>query len=86
MVVEKVAFPIPDAKQMKRGATLAVLHVEVGIYPFHEYLKQVKGGKFHQEVLNAPSLIVLVLVLHFGLDNNELGVTTHLDKEINHFD
>lgn len=65
VVIEETAFVVPQAKEMKRSSALAVLQIEVGINPFHEDLEEVEGGKFHEEVLDAPFLVIFILFIHF---------------------
>ena len=85
-VVEETAFVVPQAEQMQRCAAFAVLQVEVHIDPFHEHLQQVGGREAHQEVLDPPFLIVLVLFLHPRSRHDEPGVRAQLHQVVDQFD
>ena len=74
VVVEEAAFVVPQAKEVERSPALAVLQVEVGVNPFHKYLEEVEGGKFHEEMLYAPFLVIFILFVHLWLRHYVLWI------------
>ena len=86
VVVEETALVVPEAEEVKRSPALAVLQVEVGVDPLHEDLEEVEGGKLHEEVLDAPFLVILILLIHLWLGHNVLRIGAIVDKVVHCFD
>ena len=58
---------VPHAEEVKGGAALRILEVEIGVDPLHKYSEEVGGGETHQKMLYSPFFVILVFLIHPGL-------------------
>ena len=58
---------VPHAEEVKGGAALRILEVEIGVDPLHENSEQIGRGKSHEKMLYAPFFIILIFFIHSRL-------------------
>lgn len=85
-MIKNEALRVPHAEQVKRISALAVLQIEVGVNPLHEYFEQIGRRETHEEVLDPPLFVVFIILVHTWLRYYEFGICTYLYQVVDSLD